>query len=83
MTRRDDVCDCDGCDKPCGYSGCYNCIGYCDGECCKCEKCFPASASVSLANGETVTMAELKRGDKVKTGRKFQIIILILINHIL
>ena len=32
--------------------------------------CFPSTARVSLENGETVTMAELRRGDKVQTGRK-------------
>ena len=37
--------------------------------CCECDKsCFPAGARVSLETGETITMAELKRGHTVKTG---------------
>ena len=52
--------------------GCFiRCEEYCDPpddeDCCKC-KCFPASASVSLENGQSVTMENLKKGDKVPTG---------------
>ena len=35
--------------------------------CCGCD-CFPSTARVSLEKGESVTMAELKIGDRVKTG---------------
>ena len=43
--------------------------------CCDCSppppssECFPATATVSLENGETVTMSELQIGDKVATGK--------------
>ena len=37
--------------------------------CCWCRSCFPAAARVSLESGETITMTELKRGDRVKTGQ--------------
>ena len=37
--------------------------------CCKkCDDCFPASARLSLENGDSVLMNELKVGDKVQTG---------------
>ena len=38
--------------------------------CCKCkgQGCFPSGSRVSLENGESVAMAELKVGDKVQTG---------------
>ena len=34
--------------------------------------CFPAAAAVSLANGESVTMSELKVGDRVQIGAHFE-----------
>ena len=39
--------------------------------CCECSPitCFPSRARVSLENGETVTMADLKRGDRIKTSK--------------
>ena len=31
--------------------------------------CFPSTSRVNLVNGKSVTMSELKIGDKVQTGR--------------
>ena len=38
--------------------------------CCECRDrtCFPSGARVSLENGASVSMTELKVGDKVQTG---------------
>ena len=49
----------------------------CDGipaakQCCGCD-CFPAAARVSLGNGKSTTMSELKIGDRVQTGSPFDI----------
>ena len=33
-----------------------------------CPECFPASATVFLENGKSVTMSELQTGDAVKSG---------------
>ena len=38
-------------------------------ECCHCPgHCFSAKSAAKLATGKTITMAELKIGDKVQTG---------------
>ena len=40
--------------------------------CCRCDEstsCFPSDARLSLENGKSITMVELKRGDRVKTGK--------------
>ena len=34
----------------------------------KLETCFPSDAKLTLKNGKSVKMSELKRGDKVQTG---------------
>ena len=50
--------------------GPLTCAMWCEDDssrCCKCV-CFPATARLSLDTGETKTMDEIKRGDKVKTG---------------
>ena len=38
-----------------------------EGRCDFCV-CFPGTARVSLENGETVQMSDLRKGDKVQTG---------------
>ena len=38
-------------------------------DCCECGECFPAAARISLETGDTITMMELERGDRVKTGQ--------------
>ena len=43
-------------------------------ECCSCDSgdssdCFPSSARVSLEDGKSVLMSDLKIGDKVQTGK--------------
>ena len=47
-------------------------------ECCSCKgpPCFPSEARLSLDNGETIAMVDLKRGDRVKTG-KVNVLVLI------
>ena len=57
------VHDCEGSGWQCAKVCTRNDISVC----CGCN-CFPAAARVSLETGETITMAELKRGDRVKTG---------------
>ena len=40
--------------------------------CCNCPVstlCFPATATVNLANGTSTNMSQLRKGDKVQTGR--------------
>ena len=42
-------------------------------ECCSCDSddssdCFPSSARLSLGDGQSVLMSDLKIGDKVQTG---------------
>ena len=51
--------------------GCEETCDHAPAECCRCKgtKCFPAMARVSLENGVMATMVELKRGDRVKTGK--------------
>ena len=52
------------------------CAGRCyiNGVCVQCpppkSSCFPVSATVHLENMKTITMAELRVGDRVKTGRE-------------
>ena len=38
-------------------------------ECCtNCPKCFPSTARLTLENGQSIAMSELKVGDQVQTG---------------
>ena len=45
-------------------------LNYNRDDCCTYPEpaCFPASARVSLENGKSIQMSELKVGDKVQTG---------------
>ena len=74
----DHFCNSDKC-RECSVKGmdtCHFLTDYNGRFCCSkavrkgLRACFPLTATVSLENGETVTMAELRRGDKVQTGRK-------------
>ena len=50
---------------------CCEC-GFCGTEdnpsCCSCTTCFPSTGRVSLENGKSVAISELRNGDRVKTG---------------
>ena len=55
----------------CNPCGCLH--GVCQNETrdgLKCCKCFPGTARVTLERGESITMSELKIGDRVQTGRE-------------
>ena len=47
------------CDNECGNCG--------FDKCCGC--CFSSTAEISVANGRSIKMSELKKGDRVKSGR--------------
>ena len=56
---------CAACNCPCGtefdehgWQWCVACV----------RRCFPASARLTLENGDSVTMSELQTGDRVQTG---------------
>ena len=36
--------------------------------------CFPSTARVTLENGKSVTMSELRKGDKVEAGKKLSFV---------
>ena len=52
----------------CIGDGCHSCEPFAPGVCCGCKRsCFPSTARVSLENGKSVMMSELRIGDKVQT----------------
>ena len=51
------------------FSGCE--CGFCadiEFDCCLCNPCFPSSSKVQLEDGNSVSMSDLKVGDKVLSG---------------
>ena len=63
------VIGCKICDCPKGCDTCYD-TAFKKFHCCVgCVlQCFPSTARVSLENGESVSMSELQKGDRVQTG---------------
>ena len=57
---------CEACGCKCGSEWNPDVAG--ERQCKKCNKCFPATARLSLENGKSIMMSELQVGDRVQTG---------------
>ena len=61
-----EVCEAHGCKPECPAEWNRDVPG--QRRCKHCGECFPATARLSLENGKSVTMSELRVGDRVQTG---------------